>query len=364
MANFRAKAKTGPPSPLVRTQPAENGNLVAFSAEADGFSVYVHREVLEFIERESLRAAPDEAIGLLAGRICQDPVRGPYTLVMAADSARPGEVEASPSHVHISAGGNASVRRRLEDTHPDREVIGWYHSHPRYPAQFSHVDIAEQSTWNDPNHIGIVFSGTEKDEPFGVYRGPGAVRLSRGHAQGRAGVTGQPDFRTERAAPAQALTERARHDGPKPTVVTVPPGGLAPAPRRAPSGEPIGAPRLFFALLLLGLAAFVVWLHVRVSSIEANLRGAAVSISATPEPTAPAQTPTPPPHAPAADIGPAADSATERAAPPGEQTNSAGASTLPTFIVTPDVMPGANPLSKRTLKVNNEKAKKKKRKAR
>lgn len=370
MANFRAKAKTGPPTPLVRQRPAENDNLVAFAAEGEGFSAYVHRDVLEFIESESRRAAPNEAIGLLAGRICQDPVRGPYTLVLAADIARPGEVEASPSHVHISAGGNASVRRRLEDTYPDREVVGWFHSHPHYPAQFSHVDIAEQSTWNDPHHIGIVFSGTEKNEPFGVYRGPGAARLSRGHASGSAGVTGHAGFGTGSAlpaqtthaqtVPAQTFTGWTRHDGARSPVVNVPPGT-----RPAPSREQSGTPRLFFALFLLLLALAVLWLHIRVSSIEADQRRPAVSVVAKPEPTAPVQKPTPPPQELTAGTGPGADDATGRAASPGGQTSGAGAGGLSAPIITPDVTPPANPLNKRvpveTKKRNRKKTKTKKR---
>ncbi|HEX8335482.1 MAG TPA: Mov34/MPN/PAD-1 family protein [Pyrinomonadaceae bacterium] len=332
MANFRAKAKTGPPSPLVRPRPSENSNFIPFSAEGEGFSVYVHREVLDFIERESRQAAPDETIGLLAGRVCQDPVRGPYTLVLAADNARAGEVEASPGHVHISASGNASVRRRLEETHPDREVVGWYHSHPRYPARFSHVDTAEQSTWNDPNHVGIVFSGTEKGEPFGVYRGPEAVRLSRGHAPQ---PVEDPDFRVERHASGQTSAGQTRPDGLRSRVITIPPGGVAPAARPARPGAPIRAPRLFFALILLLLFVAVVWLHARVSSLETSLSGEAAA-AIKPEPTAAAPTPTPLPAA-----VPGAEAEAKQDAPPVKQTGDR----LPALMGAPNVTPPANPLN-------------------
>jgi proteasome lid subunit RPN8/RPN11 len=333
MANFRARTKTGPPSPLVRPRPSENGNFILFSAEGDGFSVYVHREVLEYIERESRRAAPDETIGLLAGRVCQDPAHGPYTLVMAADSARAGEVEASPGHVHISASGNASVRHRLEETHPDREVVGWYHSHPRYPARFSHVDNAEQSTWNDPNHVGIVFSGTEEREPFGVYRGPQAIHLSRVHAPRRAGDKG---LGVESPAPAETFKEQARPEGLRLPIVTIPPGGRAQVARPSQTRGPNRAPRLFFAILLILLAAGVVWLHVRVSSIETSLRGAAASAATKPVPTAEA----PPPAA-----SPEAAAATKQNAPPDEQTTGPSPTRLPALMGTPDVTPPTNPLN-------------------
>ena len=68
------------------------------------------------------------------------------------------------------------MRRRLEVAHPDREIVGWYHTHPNYPSEFSSVDIQEQRIWSDRNHIGIVYS-TSDAEPFGVYRSSEAIRL-------------------------------------------------------------------------------------------------------------------------------------------------------------------------------------------
>lgn len=368
MAKFRTKAKTGPPTPLVRLRPAENGNFVAFSAEGDGFSVYVHRDVLEFIERESRGAAPNEAIGLLAGRVCRDPTRGPYTVVTAADSARPGEVEASPSHVHISAEGNAGVRRRLEEMHPDREVVGWYHSHPRYPAHFSHVDITEQSTWGDPSHVGIVFSGMEDGEPFGVYCGPDAVRLTCSRPQPRADAAGAVFFKPESGAAERRVPKRTQTERPRPPVAAITPHRPSTPTRPIPSGGLIRlAPRLFFALLLLGLAAAVVWLHVRVRAIEDARPGKARADSTSPSPAPPLQTPTPEAPAPspafvsdantAAGLDPQHGAETNKQ--PGEM-NDAPREHLPVFINPPEVMPPANPLNGRARSRNNKHRRKKK----
>lgn len=97
---------------------------------------------------------------------------------MAAENALPGEYEATTGDVKLKAVGQTRVRRRLEDVHPDREIIGWYHSHPNYAPVFSYVDAHQQKTWNDQNSIGIVYSTDgEGAESFGVYRGPDAVLL-------------------------------------------------------------------------------------------------------------------------------------------------------------------------------------------
>jgi hypothetical protein len=78
----------------------------------------------------------------------------------------------------LLAEGHDKVRSRIEDLHPDREVVGWYHTHPNCQPRFSKIDTREQRSWSDPNHIGIVYSGQKADEPFGVYRGPKATLLT------------------------------------------------------------------------------------------------------------------------------------------------------------------------------------------
>lgn len=158
------------------TRPDQPETFKSFASESDCFEVFLHRDVQEAIRRAAREAAPNETIGMLAGRVLRDE-RGPYTLVLAATGARVNEVEATPSHVRISTSGHAEVRRRLESSAHGLDIIGWYHSHPRFPARFSPVDITEQSTWRDPNHVGIVFSGVDEVEPLGVYRGPKSILL-------------------------------------------------------------------------------------------------------------------------------------------------------------------------------------------
>lgn len=158
------------------TRPDQPETFKSFASESDAFEVFLHRDVQEAIRRAAREAAPNETIGMLAGRVLRDE-RGPYTLVLAAVGARVNEVEATPSHVRISTSGHAEVRKRLESSAHGLDIIGWYHSHPRFPARFSPVDITEQSTWRDPNHVGIVFSGVDEVEPLGVYRGPKSILL-------------------------------------------------------------------------------------------------------------------------------------------------------------------------------------------
>jgi proteasome lid subunit RPN8/RPN11 len=157
-------------------RPSNYSNFAVFASDDGEFEAYVLNAVLAKMDAELVRARPFETIGLLAGRVMRDS-RGPYTLVLACEDARGDETEATPGHVRISAAGHAKLRQRLETTAYGLDLVGWYHSHPRFPAQFSSVDTTEQSTLKDPNHLGIVVSGNDDIKPYGVYRGPGASLL-------------------------------------------------------------------------------------------------------------------------------------------------------------------------------------------
>lgn len=158
------------------TRPRNDSNFAVFASDQDTFEAYVLHTVLDKIDADLVRASPDETIGLLAGRVMRDS-DGPYTLVLASQDAHGDETQATPGHVRITANGHANLRRRLELAAYGLDLVGWYHSHPRFPARFSSVDTAEQSTLKDPNHLGIVVSGIDDLDPYGVYRGPAANRL-------------------------------------------------------------------------------------------------------------------------------------------------------------------------------------------
>jgi proteasome lid subunit RPN8/RPN11 len=265
MFNFRSTHD--PVSPLIRTRPEDNNRLRAFTAADDKFSVYVHADVLDFIQRQAALAGDNEAIGLLAGRICNDPRRGPFTLVMAAADAREGEFNASPSFVRLLPVGHTSLRQRLSEVHPDREIVGWYHTHPHWQPRFSEVDLEQQRNWEDPNHVGIVYGTQHSGEPFGVYQGPQAILLTSrgpgGPIQREAGIETKQLARVEPRFSTTVLIPPAESavESPRPQVPL-----HSRFRKSAPTLIVIASALMFLALTL---AAAV--LYRRVSSIETKL---------------------------------------------------------------------------------------------
>jgi proteasome lid subunit RPN8/RPN11 len=312
------------PALLFVARPAGDPGFETFAARRDGFEAYVHRRVLDAISREAAGARPNETIGLLAGRVRRDE-KGPYTLVLAAEGARADELKAGPSHVHISAGGHSRVRRRLEETAHGLDIIGWYHSHPLFTPRFSSVDMTEQSTWPDPNHIGIVVSGLKQEEVFGVYRGPKATLLvpARSPRQDDEDDFAVPDASVvekvlagdfaERAAQPATATQPARAEG----ALQTPAALDAPAPVRTLPARRFLLP----ALALVLLAAGVVWLDRRLRAIEGRLAGVAKTVASEGAvPATPRATPSPAPAQDAAEVAPAERTPTppQVAQPPAE----------------------------------------------
>jgi hypothetical protein len=218
-------------------------------------------------------------------------------MVLACQNARVDELKANPAHVGISATGHSKLRQRLETTAYGLDLVGWYHSHPRFPARFSSVDMTEQSTLKDPNHLGIVVSGIDDLKPYGVYRGPAAILLA-------------PQAITRRVVPS--LT-------PKPIVVSndqlaVPNSILQPgvgasfipsrhgAKSAAPSQSlPVNSgfqKKLSFRQLLLvasalSALAILLWTNYRIYSIENKLSSLAdiKAVTAKDDPARPSASP-------------------------------------------------------------------------
>jgi proteasome lid subunit RPN8/RPN11 len=267
MEDFIPKQASAPLLPFV-TRPLASNDLTLFASESDGFTAYIHCRVLEAISRAAKRAYPYETIGLLAGRILRDE-KGDYALVIATEGVREGEVEATHSHVQMSASGQAQVRRRLENSAYGLDIVGWYHSHPAFPARFSGVDMTTQAAWDDPNHIGIVFSGLNRGETFGVYRGSGSVLLAPQQMLSSVPFEGHKAARQEEEVAPMTVAVRSSGEVVPGDDQTVARPAYVPAVLK-PSGFGRVVPWVLLLALITTIAS-VDWLSRRLSNVESRI---------------------------------------------------------------------------------------------
>lgn len=187
---------------LFLSRPPAGEDYVLYGSSSGAPCVFVHRRVLRQLRREAERATPNEIIGTLLGRPCQDE-KGVYVVVGAAVTAARDEFVGTPGAVRISAAGKSTLRHRAGQQFPMLEEVGWWHSHPRGMPRFSPVDRNEQATYHT-HHVGIVVAVEHPRDEFGVYVGPEAQRLERmtSPADGARPSPPAPRLTSDRAAEA------------------------------------------------------------------------------------------------------------------------------------------------------------------
>lgn len=162
-----------PALPCIRQRPA-SGPWLRFIGRPR--TVFVHHGVLVAVRTWAGLGDPNERLGLLAGRGCED-AEGAYTLVVGAVLAS-GAVS-NRAHVSADVGVMQCARQLLLERYPVAEVAGWWHTHPGYGTQFSGTDRETQATYRNDHLVGLVVDPRIAGPAgFGLYVGPNADRLA------------------------------------------------------------------------------------------------------------------------------------------------------------------------------------------
>jgi proteasome lid subunit RPN8/RPN11 len=89
------------------------------------------------IRRHGEETYPHECCGVLLGHIDDDGVRA------VTSTARAGNTRTDSAHNRYNIDPKELVRIQREGRERGEEIIGFYHSHPDHPAQWSKTDLAE-----------------------------------------------------------------------------------------------------------------------------------------------------------------------------------------------------------------------------
>ena len=80
---------------------------------------------------------PHECCGVLLGQMDQDGVRTVTTI------ARAGNTRTDSAHNRYNIDPKELIRIQRHGRERGQDIIGFYHSHPDHPAQWSQTDLAE-----------------------------------------------------------------------------------------------------------------------------------------------------------------------------------------------------------------------------
>ncbi|MEM6298458.1 MAG: Mov34/MPN/PAD-1 family protein, partial [Bacteroidota bacterium] len=101
--------------------------------------------------------------GILLGHACKDSYKALYW-VEVSHAIPAHQAEGSMKHLHFSHTAWYAMFQEAEVIHPDAQVIGWYHTHPKHlRVYFSETDRATQKQFfYQPWHVGLVFNPQQR----------------------------------------------------------------------------------------------------------------------------------------------------------------------------------------------------------
>ena len=112
----------------------------------------LERKDYEAIRRHGEETYPHECCGVLLGRTDDDGMR------VVTSTARCGNTRTDSAHNRYNIDPRELIRIQREGRERGEDIVGFYHSHPDHPAQWSQTDFAE-AHWLGCSYV---ITGVEK----------------------------------------------------------------------------------------------------------------------------------------------------------------------------------------------------------
>ena len=97
----------------------------------------IQRKDYEALRQHGEETYPHECCGVLLGQMNDDGVRAVSSI------ARAGNTRTDSAHNRYNIDPKELIRIQREGRQRGEDIIGFYHSHPNHPAQWSKTDLAE-----------------------------------------------------------------------------------------------------------------------------------------------------------------------------------------------------------------------------
>ena len=244
----------------------------------DDLPIFLSHATADRIERHALSDVSVELGGILLGRECVDEETGkPFVWVFEMLEAKHFEnTQASFTYTHDSWG---EITRERDETHPDLDIVGWYHTHPDFGIFLSGHDVFIQTHFfGQPLQVAYVVDPIRQTRGFFRWVDGGLSQVEGYHL----------------VAPRRERQALARHvndlEG-VPNVEGGGPVGLSPRieaeliamlnrPQAVPNAIDRGQTAAVFSLLGIVLGVLGVVLALWIASLNGQVRSQGVSLNA------------------------------------------------------------------------------------
>jgi proteasome lid subunit RPN8/RPN11 len=133
--------------------------------------IFLDLHAADAIERHALSDTSVELGGILLGHECHDEETGaPFVRVTRSIAAKHYEsTQASFTYTHDSW---AEITRERDETHPDLDIVGWYHTHPDFGIFLSGHDLfIQHHFFAQPLQVAYVVDPLRQTRGFFVWKG-------------------------------------------------------------------------------------------------------------------------------------------------------------------------------------------------
>ncbi len=147
---------------------------VVVGKRQSGYQVIFRQSVLDEIHAHARGTIEVEICGVLVGNVYHDD-SGPFAYIEA--SIRGNDAVTQQTQVTITSETWSKIHETLEREHPDKRIIGWYHSHPGFGIFLSGMDLFIQDNFfNAAWQVAFVYDPVGHDEGVFIWRSGRATR--------------------------------------------------------------------------------------------------------------------------------------------------------------------------------------------
>lgn len=147
----------------------------------------------------------NEICGVLVGEVCEDD-RGVFVHVTGTVEGE--HASAGAGHVTFTQETWSAIHEVMDRDHTDREIVGWYHSHPGFGVEFSDMDeFIHENFFASQTQVAMVTDPLGGEDAFCVNTDDGIRYLDRVWVGGRERRCHHPQAEAHGAAEGRASAD-------------------------------------------------------------------------------------------------------------------------------------------------------------
>ncbi len=141
------------------------------------FRITISDQAYEFMQKHAKEKTDIEVCGVLIGEIYKDKLGAflEITNAIRGEHAVNQGVEVTFTHETW-----AYIHEEKDSKYPDKRIVGWYHTHPRFGIFLSPQDMfIHENFFNQPWQVAFVIDPISEDEGFFVWHNGKATRIEQ-----------------------------------------------------------------------------------------------------------------------------------------------------------------------------------------